>query len=68
MSCDSGLRSVSREVEVRHLHAVIVLAEDLSFTRACQRLHTANLRYANRSLTWKSSSDSSYSPAKNIGC
>ncbi len=26
-------------VEVRHLHAVIVLAEELNFTRAAQRLH-----------------------------
>lgn len=27
------------DVEVRHLQAVIVLADDLSFTRAAQRLH-----------------------------
>ena len=27
------------KVEVRHLHAVIVLAEDLNFTRAAHRLH-----------------------------
>jgi DNA-binding transcriptional LysR family regulator len=27
------------DVEVRHLHAVIVLAEELSFTRAAHRLH-----------------------------
>ena len=26
-------------VEVRHLHAVIVLAEELNFTRAADRLH-----------------------------
>jgi len=26
-------------VEVRHLHAVIVLAEELNFTRAAHRLH-----------------------------
>ena len=26
-------------VEVRHLHAVIVLAEELNFTRAAERLH-----------------------------
>jgi DNA-binding transcriptional LysR family regulator len=28
-------------VEVRHLHAVVVLAEELSFTRAADRLHIA---------------------------
>ena len=26
-------------VEVRHLHAIIVLAEELNFTRAADRLH-----------------------------
>jgi DNA-binding transcriptional LysR family regulator len=30
---------VFAKVEVRHLHAVIVLAEDLNFTRAAHRLH-----------------------------
>jgi DNA-binding transcriptional LysR family regulator len=30
---------VFSRVEVRHLHAVIVLAEDLNFTRAAHRLH-----------------------------
>jgi len=29
---------VFARVEVRHLHAVIVLAEELNFTRAAQRL------------------------------
>ena len=30
---------MSQNVEVRHLHAVIMLAEDLNFTRAAHRLH-----------------------------
>src|ERR1700736_3367449 len=33
------LGAVFRKVEVRHLHAVIVLAEELNFTRAADRLH-----------------------------
>jgi DNA-binding transcriptional LysR family regulator len=35
-------------VEVRHLHAVVVLAEELNFTRAADRLHITNLDSANR--------------------
>src|SRR5207245_4184420 len=34
-----GYGAVFSRVEVRHLHAVIVLAEDLNFTRAAHRLH-----------------------------
>jgi DNA-binding transcriptional LysR family regulator len=33
-----GLRAVFHNIEVRHLHAVIVLAEELNFTRAALRL------------------------------
>src|SRR5271157_5348896 len=33
------LGAVFPNVEIRHLHAVIVLAEELSFTRAAHRLH-----------------------------
>jgi LysR family hca operon transcriptional activator len=34
-----GLRAAFHNIEVRHLHAVIVLAEELNFTRAALRLH-----------------------------
>jgi DNA-binding transcriptional LysR family regulator len=33
------LGAVFPKVEIRHLHAVIVLAEELNFTRAADRLH-----------------------------
>src|ERR1700680_1656630 len=34
-----GAGEVFPRVEVRHLHAVVVLAEELNFTRAADRLH-----------------------------
>src|SRR5271165_3626164 len=33
------LGAVFPRIEVRHLHAVIILAEELNFTRAADRLH-----------------------------
>ena len=36
---DTGLGAVFPNIEIRHLHAVIVVAEELSFTRAAHRLH-----------------------------
>jgi len=39
LSGKNGLGAVFPNVEVRHLHAVIVLAEELNFTRAAHRLH-----------------------------
>src|ERR1700674_2747185 len=33
------LGAVFPKIEIRHLHAVIVLAEELNFTRAADRLH-----------------------------
>jgi len=44
-------------LDVRHLHAVIVLAEERNFTRAADRLHITSLRSANRLPTSKKSID-----------
>ncbi len=46
-------------VEVRHLHAVIVLAEELNFTRAADRLHITQSGFSKQineivsCLSWK---------------
>ena len=36
------------KVEIRHLHAVIVLAEELNFTRAADRLHITQSGFSKR--------------------
>ena len=51
-------------VEVRHLQAVIALAEELNFTRAADRLTLPNLHSANRSLRSKHRIDFAYSLAR----
>ncbi|MGH9744558.1 MAG: LysR family transcriptional regulator [Candidatus Acidiferrales bacterium] len=44
-------------VEIRHLHAVIALAEDLNFTRAAQRLRIAQPALTARGASLDSSKE-----------
>ena len=51
-------------VEVRHLHAVIALAEELNFTRAADRLHITQSGFSKQINEVEASTDFIYSFAR----